>query len=118
MDHIGVADIDDADVAAGKVDEVVLRIVCAVADCEELGGVPEALRSEARAGADLGAEIERRAHDRDIGLDGVPVRLMRLLHEGVDADERQVEPGGSGAVWRFGPGKASPEWRNCCGREA
>ena len=94
VDHIGVADIDDADLVAGKVDDVVLRIVGAVADCEELRGVPESFRPEARAGADLGAEIERRAHDGDIGLDGVPVRPVRLLHEGRDADERQVEPGG------------------------
>jgi len=108
VDHIGVADIDDADVIAGEEQDVVLRVVGALADCEELRGVPESFRPEARAGADLGAEIERRAHDGDIGLDGVPVRLMRLFHEGVNADEWQVEPGRFFGLWLVVHGRDSP----------
>ena len=99
MDHIGVADIDDADLVAGEEQEIVLGIVGALADGEELRGVAEPPGAETGARADLGAEVEGRAHDRDIGIDGVPVLLVRLLHEGRDADERQIEPG---ALRRFG----------------
>ena len=108
MDHIGVADIDDADLVAGEKQEIVLGIVGAPADGEELRGVAEPPGPEARAGADLGAEVEGRAHDRDIGIDGVPVLLVRLLHEGRDADERQIEPGALRRFGRVGHGQGSP----------
>ena len=62
-----------------------------MAEGEQGGGLPDAARTEARAGPELGAEIERRAKHRDIRLDGVPVRLVGILAEGADADERKVE---------------------------
>ena len=107
MDHVGIADIDDADLVAGEEQEIVLRIVGALADGEELRGVAESLRPEARAGADLGAEVEGRAHDGDIGVDGVPVRLVRLLHEGRNADEGEIEPGAFRGVGRVRHGQGS-----------
>ena len=44
-----------------------------MAEGEQRRGLADAPRAEARAGAVLRAAIERRAHHRDVGVDGVPV---------------------------------------------
>ena len=77
VDDVGVADVDDAD-AFGQVDHVVLVVVgAAMAEGEERGGLADDRGPEAGARAPLRAEVEGRAHDRDVGVDGVPVRLSR-----------------------------------------
>jgi hypothetical protein len=39
----------------------------------------------------LRSHVEGRAEDRDIGVDRVPIETRRLLAEGTEADEGQIE---------------------------
>ena len=95
MHDVGIADIDDGDVAARQVGDVVLMVVgAAMAEGEQGGGFADGARSEAGAGAPLGAAVEGCAKDRDIRVDGVPVRLVGIFAEGADADKRQVQTSG------------------------
>ena len=92
VDDVGIADVDDAR-RRRQVDDVVLVVVGAgVAEGEQRRGLADGARAEAGAGAPLGAEVEGRAEHGDVGVDGVPVELKRVLAEGRDADEGQVQP--------------------------
>ena len=92
---IGVADVDDGDLAARKIGDVVLVVVgAAMAEGEQRGGLADGARPETGAGTPLGAAVEGRAEDRDIGVDGVPIRLVGVFAEGADADEWQVQAAG------------------------
>ena len=92
---ICIADIDDGDRATRQIGDVVLVVIgAAMAEGEQGGGLTDRARSEAGAGAPLGAAVEGRTEDRDIRVDSVPVGLVEILAEGTDADERQVQTPG------------------------
>ena len=92
MDDVGVADIDHADLVRRHVYHVVLEIVgAAVAEGEQGRCLANRTGSEARARAPLGAAIERRADDGDVGVDGVPVEADGRLAKSADAHEGQVQ---------------------------
>ncbi|MCY1244097.1 hypothetical protein D9M72_571510 [compost metagenome] len=92
---VGIADIDDGDLAARKIGDVVLVVIgAAMTEGEEGGGFADRARPEAGAGAPLGAAVEGGAEDRHVGVDRVPVRLVGIFAEGADADKRQVQSSG------------------------
>ena len=95
VDDVGVADVDDAGRLGGEVDDVVLVVVGAgMAEGEQGRGIADGARTEAGAGAPLRAEVEGRAEDGDVGLDPVPVEAERILAEGRNPDEGEIEPAG------------------------
>ena len=63
-----------------------------MAEGEQRRGLADGARPEAGAGAPLRAEVEGRAEHGDVGVDPVPVELKRILAEGRNADEGQIEP--------------------------
>jgi hypothetical protein len=69
MDDVGIADVDDADLGP-QIGHVVLVVIGpGMAEGEQGRGLADRPRAEAGAGAELGAEVEGRAQDRDIGVD-------------------------------------------------
>ena len=94
MHDVGIADIDDGHVGA-EVDAVILVVIGpGMAEGEQRGCLAHRARAEARPGAELRAEVERRAQDGDIGVDCAPVLDIATLAEGRDADKGQVQASG------------------------
>jgi hypothetical protein len=92
VNHVSVADVDHAHFVDRQVGDVVLEVVGpVVAEGKEGRGLADRARPEARAGAVLGAHVEGRAEDRDVGVDRVPVETGRLLAEGTMTNEGQIE---------------------------
>ena len=69
-----------------------------VAEGKQRRGFADAAGTEPGACAPLGSEIEGRSEDRDVCIDGRPVRLIGCLGEGRNADKGQVQPAGFVAV--------------------
>ena len=94
MNDVRVAHVDDGHIPT-EIDLVILVVIGAgMAEGKERGGLPHGPRPEPRARPPLGAEIEGRTDDRDVGLDGIPILDIGALAEGRDADEGQVEASG------------------------
>ena len=91
VDHIGVANINDADFVLGQIDHVVFVVVGAgMAEGEQGRCLADGARAEAGAGPVLGAHIKGDTHDRHIGVDGVPIQAGWLLAECAKPDKRQI----------------------------
>ena len=74
MNDVGIADVQDAD--AFQVGHVVFVVIGpGVAEGEERRSLTDAAGAEAGPGAELGAEVERRAEDGEVGVDRGPVGL-------------------------------------------
>ena len=98
MDDVGIADIHHADIGAQIGDVIFMVISPGMAEGEKGGGLAHRPWPEAGACAELGAEVEGRAEDGDIGLDPVPVGDIWALAEGRYAHEGQVQAAGIIAV--------------------
>ena len=98
MHDVSVAKVNYADII--EIGDIVLVVVrTRVTEREQRRGIADGARTEPSARAPLRAEVERRAEDRDIGIDPVPVWLIGAPAESRDTDERQVEPSGLVAVF-------------------
>ena len=122
VDDVGVADVDDPH-RRRQVRRVVLVVVGAgMAEGEERRGLAHRARAEAGTGAELRAEVEWGAEDRDVGVDGGPVLHVGALAEGRDSDEGEVQPAAVVgmithlALSSSAPAIGRPAWRPCSNR--
>ena len=93
MHDVGIADIDDPHLVILQIGDVVLMVVGAgMAEGEQGRCLAHAPRPEARAGAELRAEIKRRAEDGEVGVDRIPVRLVGIFAEAAQPHKGKVQP--------------------------
>ena len=93
MHDIGIADIDDPHLGGIEIGDVVFEIIGAcMAEGKQGRGLADGPRSHACAGSPLCAKVERRAEDRRIGVDTVPILDIGVFSKGADPHKRQVQP--------------------------
>ena len=91
VDDVGIADVHDPH--ALQIGHVIFVVIGpGMAEGKQGRGLADAPWPEPRPGAPLGAKVEGRAHDGEIGVDLRPIRLVGVLAEGRDSDKRQVQP--------------------------
>ncbi|MCY1548072.1 hypothetical protein D9M68_841600 [compost metagenome] len=101
VDDVGIPHIDHPYVLRAEVEHVVLVVVgTGMAEGKQRRCLANPARAEACAGPPLGAHVVRRAENRNIRVDRIPIGTHRRFGEGAMAHERQVQASGLVAVVR------------------
>ena len=94
MHDIGIADVYNGDIRP-QIDRVILMVIGArMAEGEQSRGLAHRARAKAGTGAELRAEIERRAKNGGIGPDRAPILHIGAFAKGGDADKGKVQASG------------------------